>query len=243
VSQALLHRSLRAMRHHFPGATCRARNAVALAAWFGDRMRKRAGWNSDAYDEPFWDFHDTGDWTGFARVVLRLFPSASIVDIGCGHGLALQGLLAVDPQLRAKGFDDSITAVARARALRLDVSPLDLIALTRADARALASSIGPVDLGLCLEVGEHLPAWHGGKLLDVLTCARTLVFSAAHPNQGGVRHVNERPASYWIARLADRGFRLSPADDAFRTELAALSLPHWYAENIHAFERGAGSSR
>jgi SAM-dependent methyltransferase len=237
LNGAWLHRPMATMRRLFPTASCRARNALALAAWYGDRARRRAGAASEAYDDTFWDFHDTGDWTGFARVVLRRFPSASVVDVGCGHGLALQALLRVDPQLRLRGFDDSPTAVARARALQLPVSRLDVVALTREQARALAAATGPFDLALCLEVGEHLPAWHSGKLLDVLTCARRLIFSAAHPNQGGVRHVNERAASYWIARLQDRGFRLSTADAAFRTEVAALALPPWYGENIHVFER------
>lgn len=225
------------MRRRFPDATCRARNAVALAAWYGDRVRRGGRSKSDAYDDTFWDFHATGDWTGFARVVLRLFPSASVVDIGCGQGLALHALQQVNPALRLKGFDDSPTAVARARARHLDVSPLDILALTRGEARAFATTAEPFDLALCLEVAEHMPAWHGGKLLDVLTCGRRLIFSAAHPNQGGMRHVNERPAGYWIARLADRGFRLSPADAALRTDVAALALAPWYGENIHAFEK------
>lgn len=225
------------MRRHFPDATCRARNAVALAAWYGDRVRRRAGASSDAYDAAFWDFHETGDWVGFARLVLRVFPSASVVDIGCGQGLALEAFRAIDPRLRLKGFDDSPSAIARARTRHLDVSPLDIAALTRAEARAFGRTNGPVDLALCLEVGEHLPSWHSGKLLDALTCARRLIFSAAHPNQGGMRHVNERPAGYWISRLADRGFRLASANEELRVELAALSLPPWYGDNIHAFEK------
>ena len=225
------------MRRHFPHATCRARNAVALGAWYGDRVRKRVGISSDAYDATFWDFHGTGDWTGFAQLVLRVFPSTSIVDIGCGQGLALEALRGVDPGLRLKGFDDSQTAVDRARARQLEVSPLDIAAMTREDVRAFVRSTGPVDLALCLEVAEHLPAWHSGKLLDALTCARRLIFSAAHPNQGGTRHVNERPPAYWIAALARRGFRLARADEELRAGVAALSMPRWYGENIHAFER------
>jgi SAM-dependent methyltransferase len=237
LNRAWLHRRVSTMRRIFPNATCRARNAVALAAWYGDRARRNLRPEAEAYDATFWDFHDTGDWTGFARVVLRLFPSASVVDIGCGHGLALQGLLKVDPTLKLRGFDDSPTAVMRARARRLPVSPLDIVALTRSQARAFAEASEPFDLALCLEVAEHLPAWHSGKLLDTLTCARRLIFSAAHPNQGGIRHVNERAASYWIARLAERGFHLSEADDRLRAEVAALSLAPWYKENIHAFEK------
>jgi SAM-dependent methyltransferase len=237
VNRAWLDLGLRTMRRHFPDATCRARNAVALAAWYGDRVRKRVGSQSDAYDATFWDFHDTGDWPGLARVLLRRFPSASVVDVGCGQGLALDAFREVDPKLRLRGFDDSPTAVARARARQLDVWPLDIVALTRDQARAFTATNGRFDLALCLEVGEHLPAWHGGKLLDVLTCGQRLIFSAAHPNQGGVRHVNERAADYWIARLADRGFRLSTADEALRADVAALGLAPWYRENIHAFEQ------
>jgi SAM-dependent methyltransferase len=226
------------MRRHFPDASCRARNAVALAAWYGDRVRRRAGTtHSDAYDDAFWDFHDSGDWTGFARVLLRRFPSASVVDIGCGQGLPLHAFREVDPALRLRGFDDSPTAVARARARQLDVSALDIVALTREQARSFTATNGRFDLALCLEVAEHLPAWHGGKLLDVLTCGQRLIFSAAHPNQGGVRHVNERVADYWIARLTDRGFRLSTDDEALRAEVAALRLSPWYGQNIHAFEQ------
>jgi hypothetical protein len=44
------------------------------------------------------------------------------------------------------------------------------------------------------------------------------------------------PAAYWIARLAERGFRLSPLDDAFRAEVAPLALGPWYKDNVHAFE-------
>jgi SAM-dependent methyltransferase len=223
------------MRRRYPMATCHLRNTVALVAWYGDRLTAH-GAGSDAYDDEFWDFQDTGDWDAFARVVLRHFPSESVVDIGCGHGLALQGLLRVSPRLRASGFDHSATAVARATARQLKVSPLDIVALSTEGARGFAAGAGMFDLALCLEVAEHLPPWHSGKLLDVLTCGRRLIFSAAHPNQGGVRHVNERPASHWIARLAERGFQLSPSTSALRAEVAALALPPWYGQNIYAFE-------
>jgi hypothetical protein len=93
------------------------------------------------------------------------------------------------------------------------------------------------DVVTCLEVAEHLPAWHSDKLLSIVTAAPRLVFSAAHPNQGGHLHVNEQPASHWIDRLAARGFRLSPLDRPLRADLQSLSVPSWYKENIHVFDR------
>jgi len=237
LNRAWAHRRLNALRRYFPNATCRARNTLELGRWYAERLRTRWRPGSEVYDAQFWDFHDTGDWDGFARLVLRLFPSSSIVDIGCGQGLALRALSAADPRLTLRGFDDSPTAIARTEAHQLLVSPLDIVALTRRQALAFSREAGPFDLALCLEVAEHLPSWHCGKLLDILTCAPRLIFSAAHPNQGGTLHVNERPASYWIARLAERGFRLSPCDDELRAALAALALPPWYKKNVHAFEK------
>jgi hypothetical protein len=48
----------------------------------------------------------------------------------------------------------------------------------------MASRIASFDLAVCLEVAEHIPAWHSGKLLTILAGAPRLIFSAAQPNQG-----------------------------------------------------------
>ena len=213
-----------------------------LGPWYVARLRKRWAPGTEAYDEHFWELHDTGDWQGFAGLVLRLFPASSLVDIGCGQGAAIQALGRVDPALVLRGFDDSPTAIARARARHLRVDSLDIAAMSRPQARAFAREMGSVDLLLCLEVAEHLPAWHSGKLLDLFTCARRLIFSAAHPNQGGTMHVNERTAGYWIERLAARGFRLSSRDGDLRAGVASLAMAPWYKDNIHAFERTGRTS-
>jgi SAM-dependent methyltransferase len=231
------HRWLDGLRRHFPNAACRARNTLELGPWYAARLRRRWAPSSESYSPWFWDLHDTGDWIGFARVVLKLFPSSSVVDIGCGQGSALEGFAAADPRLTLRGFDDSATAIARARERQLRIDSLDVVSLSRAQAQTLARDIGSVDLVLCLEVAEHLPAWHAGKLLDILTCGRQLIFSAAHPNQSGTLHVNERPAGYWIERLADRGFHVSPRDAELRAAVATLTLAPWYKNNIHGFER------
>lgn len=231
------HRQFDRWRARFPEAACRVRNTLELAPWYYARWTRGAARTGEAYDAAFWDLQNSGDWAGFARAVIDAFPSTmSIVDVGCGHGLALGAFAALERGLQLRGFDDSPTARARARAAGQAVEPLDVVALPARGGRAFARAIGPVDLALCLEVAEHVPAWHAGKLLDALTCANRLIFSAAHPNQGGTLHVNERPAGYWIDRLGSRGFRLSAADEPFRTSIRRLQLPPWYAENIHVFE-------
>jgi SAM-dependent methyltransferase len=225
-----LRRRLDAFRARFPNAYWRGRNAFALGEWW-------LGRGHDAYDEAFWDFHGSGDWAGLAAAILRHCPARSVADVGCGQGIVLEGFRLADPGIAVHGYDGSVAARERARARGVPVDPLDVVAISDAEAEALARRIAPFDLVLCLEVAEHIPAWHSGKLLTILSGARRLIFSAAHPNQGGRLHVNEQPASYWIDRLARRGMTLAAEDEALRRDLEPLTVPPWYKENIRVFER------
>jgi SAM-dependent methyltransferase len=226
----------RLVRGRYPAAYWRVRNAIALAEWGWHRIRSRAA-GHDAYDDGFWEWHGGADWSPFARLLLERFAPRSVVDIGCGHGLLLQALKAADPGLRLHGYDDSAAALARAAARSLSVDRLDLAALSARAAEHAARHISSFDLAVCLEVAEHLPPWKAGTLMRLVTAAPRVVFSAAHPNQGGRLHVNEQPARYWIDRFARRGFALSPGDEALRAAVAAMALPPWYAQNVHVFER------
>jgi SAM-dependent methyltransferase len=165
------------------------------------------------------------------------------VDIGCGHGLALAAFARADPALSLRGLDESPAAIARARSRGLSVERLDVQELDEAGAARISDAFSGFDLALCLEVAEHLPAWHSGKLLTIVTGPRRLVFSAAQLNQGGRLHVNEQPGQYWIDRLAARGCHLSAGDEGFRRAIAALDLPWWYGQNVHLFERDAARPR
>jgi 2-polyprenyl-3-methyl-5-hydroxy-6-metoxy-1,4-benzoquinol methylase len=233
-----LRRRLDAFRKRFPIAYWRGRNAVALGEWWWARRRPRDDDSDrDTYDDAFWDRHGNADWDGLATIILRYCPARSVVDVGCGQGTVLEGFRRVDPALALMGFDGSPTARKRALARGLSVDQLDVVALSNSEAGTMADRIAAFDLALCLEVAEHIPAWHSGKLLTMLAGARRLVFSAAVPNQGGQLHVNEQPARYWVDRLSALGLSLAPYDGALRAELQSLALPPWYKENIHAFER------
>jgi 2-polyprenyl-3-methyl-5-hydroxy-6-metoxy-1,4-benzoquinol methylase len=235
-----LRRRLDSCRQRFPSLWWRGRNAVALGEWWWARRHAQSSEHGrDVYDDAFWDFHGTGDWEGLGALILRYCPARSVVDVGCGQGIVLEGLRRADPSLDVCGYDGSATARGRARARGIPVDPLDVVALSNSEADAVARRIASFDLALCLEVAEHIPSWHSGKLLTMLGGAPRLVFSAAHPNQGGQLHVNEQPARYWIDRLAAVGFTLSPFDDALRADLQSLAVPSWYKENIHAFEQSA----
>jgi SAM-dependent methyltransferase len=229
-----LRRLLERVKRRHPALYWRTRNAGALAAWYADRARPA---DESPYDDPFWDGAEVGDWDGFARTILHHVSVRSVLDVGCGGGRLLEALRTADPTLRLKGVDASAPALERARRRGLDVQPLDLVRLRAGEVASAAEGLGNFDLVICLEVAEHFPAWHAPKLLALLTRFPTIVFSAAHPLQGGVLHVNEQPAEYWIRRFAERGFPLSARDGDLRADVAALDLPPWYAANIHAFAR------
>ncbi len=222
----------------YPTLAWRARNAAALVPWYAGRMR--GGWDTDRFDETFWRGAEVGDWDAFARTILRHFPARAVLDVGCGGGRLLQAMRDADPVLRLQGVDASGPALRLARSRGLDVVELDFAGASSDDVDAAAEALGDFDLAVCLEVAEHFPAWHAGKLMRLLARYPTVVFSAAHPLQGGVLHVNEQPAEHWIARFHALGLDLSARDEAFRRDVAALDLPPWYAANVHAFERRAG---
>jgi SAM-dependent methyltransferase len=235
-----LRASLQLIKSRFPQPYWRVRNGAALLLWCARSWRRRVGSEvADAYDDAFWTFHDVGDWTGFASLVLRTVAVRSIAEIGCGHGLALEALVRADPSLTLLGLEASPAALARARARDLPVEVVDIVAGGRGERTNLVRRLSAFDLVLCLEVAEHLPPWHAGKLMDLMTTTPYVIFSAAHPNQGGRLHVNEQPASYWITKFEQRGFHLSSCDEAFRRDMAILDLPPWYAANAHLFERSS----
>jgi SAM-dependent methyltransferase len=141
------------------------------------------------------------------------------VDVGCGEGwwsreLAELGyrVTSIDqaqPELTAEG---------------VDVQVIDL----EADWRMHPNEF---DLGLCLEVAEHLTPAAGDELVrQLVKGCRVVAWSAAIPGQGGHGHLNEQWPSYWAERFAAHGWAFA---DPWR-----LSLWHepgvepWYAQNL-----------
>jgi SAM-dependent methyltransferase len=165
------------------------------------------------------------------RAFGRVFPEARrYVDVGAGSGAhaAEAQRLGVD----VVAGEQSRSGRLLARAQRVRTVALDL------SREPPMNAPGPFDLAYSIEVAEHVPDGLGERLVRLLLeLSATVVFTAAHPGQGGLGHVNERPPGHWIARFEANG----GAYDSRRTEELREALVSegvqapWLAENAMVF--------
>ena len=146
--------------------------------------------------------NDYGMDTGPSAVAIvdlacKLILPTSVVDVGCGKGRFLEefegrgvlSILGLDGPPVAEAFGPD-----RSKFLVVDLTKPVVL-----DRR--------FDLALCLEVAEHLPPESADLLVKTLTdMAPVVIFSAAHPHQGGQGHINEQWPTYWYRRFARHGY-------------------------------------
>ena len=139
------------------------------------------------YDRVFYEGHADkarSSAEAIVPVVMELVAPTSVVDLGCGLGtwLATFGRHGVHDYLGVDGewVERGMLEIAedRFRTAQLD-RPF------RLDRR--------FDLAVSLEVAEHLPEHAASGFVDTLVrLAPCVLFSAAIPHQGGLRHLNEQ---------------------------------------------------
>lgn len=90
------------------------------------------------------------------------------------------------------------------------------------------------DLAISLEVAEHLPASSADGFVATLTSlSEVVLFSAAIPLQGGVGHINEQWADYWVALFEKRDY--VPIDIIRKRIWDDENIPTWYRQNAIVF--------
>lgn len=170
-----------------------------------------------------------------ADVLVEHVGPETAVDLGCGSGIVLDRLHGHG--VRVRGVEHSRAAIRRAPA-RVRES------IVRADLRHGVPDLGPFDLGICIEVAEHLPHSAADGLVDGLCRADVICFTAATPGQTGTGHVNEQPHSYWKERFAARGRPEAPAlEAAVREGIAGVPWPPWIHANLMLFARPGALGR
>jgi SAM-dependent methyltransferase len=153
--------------------------------------------------------------------VVDLIRPSSVVDVGCGIGTWLQVCreLDVDEIFGVDGdyVDPALLCVPAEHFLARDLTqPL------RLDRK--------FDVALSLEVGEHLPASRAESFVsDLCQLAPAVLFSAAIPHQGGLRHINEQWPQYWADKFRTHGYR--PIDCIRDRVWDDDRVAPWYAQN------------
>lgn len=92
------------------------------------------------------------------------------------------------------------------------------------------------DWGICLEVGEHIPAQHENILLENITRNSKvgIVLSWATVGQNGDGHINERPNNYIETLMLQKRFIRCSKDESL---LRASAMLPYFKESIMVFQR------
>lgn len=175
--------------------------------------------------------HAVANAPGVIETLLDVFPETrAMADVGAGSGA-----FAAEAKRRGRqvvACEHSRTGRHFALKQGVDCRTFDL------NRDPPASLDPPFDLAWCFEVAEHLPPALGDKLVAFLaTLAPTVVFTAAHPGQGGTGHINEQPKGYWISRFNDASFQYSDSlSTAVRDGFIRSGVPAKYlVDNVMVF--------
>lgn len=164
--------------------------------------------------------------------ILKLYPGLrNIVDLGCGTGVFVEEFLKHNVHSEGYEYSDKARMIAR-DSFGIEVKPFDL--------NTFSAPIGEFDVCICFELAHYLPAAMGDKLIKICAgSAPLVVFSSAHPKQGGYGHINEQPRSYWVERFTSQGLRFEEEKTARLEEHLRRNLVRglWFADNICLFER------
>lgn len=155
-------------------------------------------------------------------VLLKYMKPNSILDVGCGIGTWLKVFsdFGVEDWLGIEGqkIEMSDLVIVPEKVILHDLnSPLNL-------KRSF-------DLVVSLEVAEHLPESSANTYVETLVNhSKAILFSAAIPDQGGYKHVNEQWPEYWQSKFNRFGYSFY---DLIRPEIwNNKSVNVWYRQNV-----------
>ena len=160
--------------------------------------------------------------------IIKLYNPKSVVDFGCATGLYLTRF----NKLMVKGIDISETAFSD------EVRMVDRHFLSKGDI-TIPLTLFHFDVGLCIEVLEHLEEKFSSQVIDnMVRAANIWVVTAAQPGQAGTNHVNCQPQSYWENNFKQYGFKRAYEDEINLIYPVSL-VPHqfWIIRNLMVFKK------
>ena len=157
---------------------------------------------SSIYDEVFYWENRYGSVRSARNIlgfILKKLPCNSLIDFGCGTGtwLWVAQNYGVDEII---GLDGDYVSRDMLMIPEKCFQPTDLSKPFKVFKK--------YDMAMSLEVAEHLPEESADGFVKGLCMSSDIVlFSAAHPGQGGDGHINEQPKEYWIEKFAQHNYK------------------------------------
>lgn len=167
-----------------------------------------------------------------AVILMEMYHPSSVIDLGGATGLYLRHFHENGIQVLSVDISES--------AKKENVIPKDLIHIR--DLCAVLESKQKWDVCLCIETLEHIKKECEEQVIkNLCNQSDVIIFSAAHPSQGGRNHINEQPKSHWIEQFKKLNYRVN--DDATRKLLLHLkndcvAIRSWLVSNLVVFENG-----
>lgn len=174
----------------------------------------------------YWDAEEALTQHDFSEALAEwlkwyLPKDQSVIDFGCGEGKYVSALIETHDIWGLEG--DSSTVLHTCRASVQDLTN---------------SFYLPTVNGICLEVGEHIPAEYEQQFIDNLTnnVQNILVLSWALPGQVGYYHVNCKDNKWVQNQLYKRGFILQ-LDDTLSARAAVEERFDYFKHTIMVFKK------
>jgi SAM-dependent methyltransferase len=155
-----------------------------------------------------------------------------VLDIGCGPGIFVYPLIKEGVDARGIDIDSRVFNKPHLQfksLFELDTDPLDP-----------ATDIS--DLVVCLEVAEHIEEEKADQVVEkVAGCTgSTLIWTAAHPGQGGIGHINCQNKEYWAEKLEKQGLvRNLEKEQKLLDYCKEGTHMGWFTQNLLFYERPA----
>lgn len=183
----------------------------------------------EVYNDAFYNNNRYDSFTSARRVlepIIKRLNVKSIIDFGCGTGtwLFAAEMLSVN---KVYGIDGDYINRSMLLIDENDFHAHDLTAPIECPEK--------YDLAISMEVGEHLPPEASSTYIKSICSSSDLVlFSAAHVGQGGDRHINEQPFSFWNKLFMENGYKHLEIRPFFSGD---WEIESWYRDNMGIFVR------
>jgi SAM-dependent methyltransferase len=167
-------------------------------------------------------------------IINSILKPKNILDVGCGNGVWLSEWQKLESVEKVTGIDGYYINRNDLFIKKNQFRPHDLtIPFDFRETFALVQS---------LEVAEHIPKKNADNFISsIQKHGDAILFSAAHPGQGGENHINEQPPEYWRDKFSKYGFEMY---DCIRPKIKNdNSIAIWYRLNIFLFLRGESLKR